>query len=411
MSVPRATSCRVCGQPGLQPVLSLGSLPLANALLEEAHLGQPEPRYPLDVAFCAACSLVQLTDSVPAEQIFREYAYFSSVSQTMLRSVDRLVARLADERGLGSRHLVVEIGSNDGYLLQFYKQRGIPVLGIEPAVNVARVAQAERGIPTRAEFFSASLARDLLAAGQAADVVHAHNVLAHVADPNDVVRGLHLLLRDDGVVVVEVPYVRDLVERGEFDTIYHEHLCYFSLTALAHLFHRHGLAVQAVERISIHGGSLRVCVGKTPDQDESVSRLLLEERALGLDEVDYYRQLGEKAATAQRSLRSMLLDLKRQGHSLAAYGAAAKGATLLAYCGLGGDVLDYVVDRNAYKQGKYVPGARVAICAPEKLLQTQPDYLLVLAWNIADEVMEQQAEYRRRGGRFILPIPCARIVD
>ncbi|MFN8637005.1 MAG: class I SAM-dependent methyltransferase [Chloroflexota bacterium] len=419
-----AGSCRSCGHDGLEPILSLGQMPLANRLLLPAQLAEPEPRYPLDLAFCPSCALVQITETVPPEILFHEYAYFSSFSDTMLQSVETLVGRLIRERALGPDSLAVEIGSNDGYLLQYYQRAGVPVLGIDPAVNVARVAREQRSIPTVAELFDDTLAASLVAEGRQADVIHANNVLAHVANLNGVVRGISLLLKPSGVAVIETPYVRDLVERGEFDTIYHEHLCYYSLTALTALFGRHGMVVRDVEQIPVHGGSLRLFVGKAAEatagtsaerghQEVSarVTELLRAERAAGLDRRAYYDGLAQKAVAIRRALQELLADLRARGKTVAAYGAAAKGAILLNYCGLGAESLAYVVDRNQYKQGRYLPGVRLPISGPERLLEQRPDYLLILVWNLTDEIVAQQAAYRESGGRFIVPVPAPRILD
>jgi len=406
-----AVSCRSCGRAGLEPILSLGLMPLANRLPLPEQLDEPEPRYPLDLAFCPGCALVQITETVPPEILFREYAYFSSFSETMLRSIEGLVGRLIRERDLGADSLAVEVGSNDGYLLQFYARAGVPVLGIDPAVNVAKVAREQRGIPTIAELFDDRLAASLVASGRRADVLHANNVLAHVADLNGVVRGISLILKPGGVAVIETPYVRDLVERGEFDTIYHEHLCYYSLTALTGLFARHGLTILDVEQIPIHGGSLRLFVGAGGEPSARVAALLHEERAAGLDRRDAYLHLAEKAAGIKQSLRALLADLRREGKTVAAYGAAAKGAILLNACGIGTDLLEYVVDRNGYKQGRLMPGVRLPIFGPERLLETRPDYLLILVWNLAEEIVRQQATFAAGGGRFIIPIPEPTILD
>lgn len=390
--------------------MSLGQMPAANHLLRSDQLDAPEPRYPLNLVFCPACSLVQITESLPPETLFRDYVYFSSYSETMLASCEALADRLARERGLDGRHLVVEVASNDGYLLQFYQRLGVSVLGIEPARNVARVAN-DRGIPTIEEFFGVDVAAGLVAQGRRADVIHANNVLAHVPDLNGVVRAMTDLLDDDGVAVIETPYVGDLVARGEFDTIYHEHLCYYSLTALDVLFSRHGLVIQDVEHLAIHGGSLRVFAGHAGRPSRAVAAMLDEERRLGLDRLDYYRDLAARADAVKRHLGELLADLTGRGHRVAAYGAAAKGATLLNYCGIGPDLIDYVVDRSSHKQGLYMPGVRLPIGSPTLLVERPPDYLLILAWNLADEIMGQQAAYRAAGGRFILPIPHVRTIE
>jgi SAM-dependent methyltransferase len=401
--------CRACGHSPLRVVLSLGKMPLANSLVTAAELGDPEARFPLDLARCPGCSLVQITETVPPEVLFRDYVYFSSYSDTMVRHAGELVARLVRERRLGPESLAVEIASNDGYLLKSYASAGIPVLGIEPARNVARVAE-ERGIRTVAEFFDEALARELRAKHGLADVIHAHNVLAHVADLAGVVRGIRTLLRADGVAVIEVPYLRDLVEHCEFDTIYHEHLCYFSVTALDRLFRKHRLIISEVERVPIHGGSLRLFVAPTGAAGESVRRLLAEEAAWGVDRDEPLAEFAARVEELKTRLLALLADLKRSGKTLAAYGAAAKGSTLLNYAGIGCETLDFVADRSPHKQGRYMPGVHVPIVAPERLVEARPDYCLLLTWNFAEEIMAQQAEYRRGGGRFIIPVPSPRIV-
>jgi SAM-dependent methyltransferase len=389
-------------------------MPLANALLTAAELSQPEETYPLEVAFCTRCSLVQITETVPPEKLFRHYIYFSSYSQTMVDHAQRLVLEMVASRCLSPRSLVVELASNDGYLLQFYKDQGIPVLGIEPAENVARVAEQERGIPTLPVFFDEAVARGLAGTGRLADVLHAHNVLAHVADLNGFVEGIRIVLRPGGVAVVEVPYVKNLIDECEFDTIYHEHLCYFSLAALDVLFRRHGLTVRSVQRVAIHGGSLRLFVTRAEEDawgDDKADLLRREEQAWGVGSADFYLGFTADVEQLKGDLVRFIRELKTAGGRLAAYGAAAKGATLLNYTGIGTDLLEFVADRSVHKQGLYLPGVHLPISPPERLLQAQPDYVLLLAWNVADEIMAQLSEYRRRGGRFVIPVPRPRVVE
>jgi hypothetical protein len=405
------TACRLCGGSGLQGVLSLGRTPLANALLTNDQLGADEETYPLDLAFCSSCSLVQITETVSPEKLFREYVYLSSYSDTMLHHAAALSAQLLDSQRLNAQSLVIEVASNDGYLLKFYKRAGTNVLGIEPALNVAEIAETEHSIPTVREFFSEELSQRLRQEGHRADVIHAHNVLAHVPELNGFVRGLGGLITQNGVIVIEVPYVKDMIDRCEFDTIYHEHLSYFSFTALNTLVTRNGLFIQRVERVPIHGGTLRVFVGNTNDKVEpSVANLLNEESTWGVGNLRFYSGFGERVEQLRNELLTLLQNLKAQDKRIAVYGASAKGSTLLNYAGIGRETLDYVVDRSSIKQGLYTPGTHLQIHAPEKLVEDMPDYVLLLTWNFAKEILEQQAEYRRRGGRFIIPIPSVSVV-
>jgi len=397
--------CRSCRGTDLSVFLSLGDLPLSDGLLAADDLERKEPRYPLDVAFCPDCTLVQILETVPPEQLFgADYPYFSSFTDTLLEhSAANVQARIAEQQLDGSS-LVVELASNDGYLLQYYQARGIPVLGIDPAPGPVAAAR-KLGIETLQAFFGRDLAARLAADGRRADVIHANNVLAHVADTNGFVAGIGVLLKEDGVAVIEAPYVKELIDHGEFDTIYHEHLCYFSVTALAQLFRRHGLSLNRVEPLEIHGGSLRLFVGRRSQADRSVGEYLQAEQASGMDRLEYYSDFSSRVERIRSDLLALLERLRRGGARIAGYGAAAKGTILLNFSGIGPEVLGFVADRNVHKQGRYIPGVRLPIAPPARILEDQPDYLLILPWNFKEEIMEQQSEYRRRGGRFIVPVP------
>jgi SAM-dependent methyltransferase len=402
--------CRACGKVGLTPVLSLGETPLANRLLTDEQLDTPEPTWPLDLAWCPACALVQITETVPPETLFSDYAYFSSFSDTMVAHAQSIAQRLMSDRELGAESLVVEVASNDGYLLQWYREAGVPVLGIEPAQNIAKVAREERDIPTISEFFGKDVAKRLASDGPRADVIHANNVLAHVADLNGVVAGFREMLKPNGVAVVECPYLKDLIDHVEFDTIYHEHLCYFSLTALDRLFRSHDLEIVHVERLEIHGGSIRIHA--TPPGAEPVResvRSLLAEESKWVDNSESYASFGTRVENLQKTLVGLLEKLKSDGKRVAVYGASAKGSTLLNFFGIGKDQIDYVVDRSTVKQGHYTPGTHLKIYDPERLTEDQPDYCLLLTWNFAEEILQQQQQFRDQGGQFIIPIPEVRV--
>jgi SAM-dependent methyltransferase len=403
-------ACRTCDSTDLAPVLFLGETPLADAILSEQQVGCGEPKFPLTVVFCRDCSLVQILETISPEMLYcQNYPYYSSVSPELMEHTKKNVLSLIESRDLGMDSLVVEVASNDGYLLKHFVKRDIPVLGIDPAEGPARVA-LENHVNTICAFFNKDLARMLRREGVEADVIIANNVLAHVPDQNNVVEGMRELLKDDGVVVIEVPYVRDLIDRCEFDTIYHEHHCYFSVTALDRLFSRNGLFLNHVEHYPIHGGSLRLFVGRHPDPQESVQGYLRDEAEVGLDSSPYYENFASRVVDIKASLLDMLRGLKECGKSIAAYGAAAKGSTLLNYTGIDGELIDFVVDRSKYKQGHYMPGVHIPIYDPEHLLEARPDYVLILAWNFKEEIMRQQEEYLRQGGQFIVPVPYPTLV-
>jgi SAM-dependent methyltransferase len=406
-------ACRNCGNPNLETVLDFGDMPLANALLTSDQLDAAEPRYPLALAFCSTCYLAQITHVVAPELLFRDYAYFSSVSDAMVEHARQLVARVAGSRNLGPASLVVEIASNDGYLLQHYVNRGIPVLGIDPARNIAEAATA-RGIPTLAEFFGVEVAESLRADGRTADVVHANNVLAHAPDIHGFLAGIATILKPGGIAVFETPYVRDLVDRLEFDTIYHEHVFYYSLSSIVELMSRHGLVVVDVERLAIHGGSLRVTVahdeaggaGVAPvTPAPAVAQLLAEEERIGLRSVESFRGFADRVHALGDELTATLAGLKAEGTSIAAYGAAAKGAVLLNAFGIDAGTIDFVADRSPHKAGRFMPGVRIPVVSADRLGEVRPDVCLLLTWNFADEILEQQAAYRAAGGRFLIPVP------
>lgn len=408
---PSSTPCRSCSEPGVAPVLSLGRTPLANGLVDPERAAPADLLYPLTLGLCRACGLVQLLETVPSRELFSHYLYFSSFSDTVVAHGRELAERFIRERRLGPQSLALEIASNDGYLLQHFAARGVPVLGIEPARNIAAAAEA-RGVPTRCAFFGRALARALRRDGVRPSVIFANNVLAHAEDLNDFVAGLAELLPDDATAEIEFPYVRDLIDHCEFDTIYHEHRCYFSLTSIEPLLERHGLRVVDAQRIALHGGSLHLSVAHKGARrpDGAVAALLLEEQEWGAAEPERYEDFAQRVEALRSDLRGLLRELRRERRRIAAYGAAAKGVTLLSYCGLSAKDIEYVVDRSPHKQGRLLPGSRIPICGPERLIADRPDYVLLLSWNFADEIMRQQSAYLAGGGRFIVPVPHVHVV-
>jgi SAM-dependent methyltransferase len=386
----------------------LGFSPLANAYLTKSQLREPEPFYPLRVYVCGRCYLVQLPPVTTPEDIFGEYAYFSSYSQSWVEHARRYVADVSDRFGFGSQSKVVEIASNDGYLLRHFRERGVPVLGIEPARNVAAAAE-EAGIPTLVEFFGRETAERLRAEGETADLIVANNVLAHVPELADFTAGVATLLAPDGVVTMEFPHLLRLVEKVEFDTIYHEHLSYFSLITIERLFAEVGLTLFDVEELATHGGSLRIYAKHREHAlipvEPRVADLRERERAAGFDRLETYTGFDERVRAVKRSLLEFLIGAKRDGKSIVGYGAPAKGTTLLNYCGVRNDFLDYLVDRSPHKQGRFLPGVHLEIRDPSEVERTQPDYLLILPWNLTDEIVEQMDHVRDFGCRFVVPIP------
>ncbi len=410
-TVETINACRSCGSTRLETVLALGEQPLANSLVAAGPLPEDEAKYPLTLAFCRGCSLAQILETVPPERLFSDYVYFSSFSDTMLAHAKESASELVADLGLGPDHLVVEIASNDGYQLQYFAEAGVPVLGIEPAANIAIQAE-KKGIPTRVEFFGAELAERLVAEGLHADVILAFNVMAHVPDVNGFVAGIRSLLSDTGVAVIEAPHVAHLIEKSEFDTIYHEHFFYLSASALRPLFARHDLELFRVREIPIHGGSLRLYVAPKGSRqvEQSVGSLCDREATAGLVSGDAYRDFAARVAVLRDETRALIDRLLAEGKRVAAYGAAAKGSTLLNYYGIGADRLEFVADRSPHKHGKRMPGVHVPIRPAEFLAESRPDYCLLLTWNFADEILAQQQAFRDAGGKFIVPVPEPKIV-
>ena len=400
-------ACRFCGAPLHYTFVDLGMSPLCESYLSAEQLNQMEPFYPLHVYVCSDCFLVQLEEYVTPEEIFLEYAYFSSYATSWLAHAKRYTDLMVERFGYGADSLVVEVASNDGYLLQYFVEKGIPCLGIEPALNVAEVA--EKGVPTLVEFFGVALATRLAAEGKQADLLLGNNVLAQVPDLNDFVGGLKILLKPGGVVTIEFPHLMRLMAENQFDTIYHEHFSYFSFIAAEKIFAAHGMRLFDVEELPTHGGSLRIyaCHNDDDGKPRSDRAIELRERELGagLDQMGTYAAFAEQVKETKRKLLAFLIEARRAGKQVVGYGAPGKGNTLLNYCGIRTDFLDYTVDRNPYKQGKFLPGTHIPIHHPDRISETKPDYVLILPWNFKDEIMEQMAYIREWGGQFVVPIP------
>ncbi len=406
--------CRFCGAELTQTFVDLGMSPMCESFLHADQINQMEPFYPLHTYVCNNCFLVQLESYVAPEEIFEEYAYFSSYSDSWLAHAKAYVEMMIDRCGLDGSSLVVELASNDGYLLQYFVEREVPVLGIEPAKNVAKVAE-ERGVNTLVEFFGEDLAKKLAADGTQADVIAGNNVLAQVPDLNDFVAGIKALLKPDGVVTIEVPHLMRLMEENQFDTIYHEHFSYFSFTNSQRIFARHGLTLFDVEELTTHGGSLRLFARHDEDESKPVTgrAKALEEReiAAGLNEPETYTSFREQVEATKRNLLEFLINRRREGKSIAGYGAPGKGNTLLNYCAVRSDMIAYTVDRNPYKHGMFLPGTHIPIYPPEKIAETKPDYVVIMPWNLKDEIMAQLDYIREWGGKFVVFIPEVRVYD
>lgn len=403
--------CRFCGSSDTALYLSLGTTPLANSFLAEKDLGALEPSFPLDVYLCRNCGLSQIDYVVPPENLFTNYVYFTSTSDLVHRHAQYLASSFKERFGLTGRSFVMEIASNDGCVLSYFKKTGVRTLGVEPARNIAKVA-IEAGIDTYVDFFSDGTAGKIREKYGRPDVVIARHVFAHVPEIGGFVRGLKDILAPGGVIAIEAPYLVDFVEKTEFDTIYHEHLSYLSIKPMARLFRSNGMEIFDAEHVDIHGGSLIYYIGHAGEHRPTgrLAGFVAKEKAGGYDRLETYEAFAGRTAKIKADLTGLLKDLKAQGKRIAAYGAPAKGNTLLNYCGIGRDTIDFVVDKSPYKQGLFTPGTRLPVCGPERLLDEMPDYTLMLAWNFAEEILQQQQEYRKRGGKFIVPIPGVTVV-
>jgi hypothetical protein len=408
----KRTACRACGNNNLKPFLELGPTPLANAFLKTPDEFSREDSFPLDVYFCENCSLVQLLDVIDPEVLFRDYIYVTGTSETMAAHNQKYAQTVVDLQQLTADDLVVEVASNDGSLLHYFKQGGVKTLGVEPARNIAEMAR-QKGIETVNEFFNTHTAAQVRADYGPAKAVIANNVLAHVDDTQDFLRGCKTLLAENGLVIIEAPYLKELLDRLEYDTIYHEHLCYFSVTALLHLCDAVGLSIVRIDHVPVHGGSLRMYAGAKEDYPHHADDVLAqatEENKLGMTGAACYDQFAQNVADNRQAVLDLLNQLKLEGKDVAAYGAPAKGNTLLNYCNIGPDLIAYTVDRNPMKVNMYTPGMHIPVRPVSALVADQPDYVLILAWNFAPEIIRQQQEYRDRGGKFIIPIPEPKVV-
>jgi 2-polyprenyl-3-methyl-5-hydroxy-6-metoxy-1,4-benzoquinol methylase len=409
----RQPQCRFCQQPLARTFVDLGMSPPCQTHISPQQLNEAEAFYPLHAYVCESCFLVQLEEFVGPTEIFSDYAYFSSYSDSWVAHAGRYADLMCERWGLGAKSKVIEIASNDGYLLQHFVKKGVPVLGVEPAANVAKVA-IERGVPSTVRFFGRNTARELLAEGWQPDLLLGNNVLAHVPDLNDFVAGMKILLGPRGVITMEFPHLYRLMLENQFDTIYHEHFSYFSFVTVERVFAAHGLTLFDVEELRTHGGSLRIYARHTEDVSKPVGERVLELRRREIDEgfetLEKYSDFAEQVKETKRRILTFLIEAKRAGKSIAGYGAPGKGNTLLNYCGIRTDFLDYTVDRSPHKQGKYTPGTHIPILSPDQIRATRPDYLFILPWNLADEITAQCAYIREWGGRFVIPIPKIRVL-
>ena len=401
-------SCRFCAHTLEHIFVDLGTSPLVQSFLNADQLGQMEPFYPLQVHVCGNCFLVQLQEFVAPENIFSDYLYFASYSDSWLAHAKRYTDEMTQRFSISDQSLVIEIASNDGYLLQYFVEKKVPVLGVEPAANVASVA-VKKGIPTLVKFFNRATARELVGAGKKADLLLGNNVLAHVPNINDFVSGMKIVLKPQGIITMEFPHLMKLMEGNQFDTIYHEHFSYLSFLTVQKIFAAHGLTLFDVEELPTHGGSLRIFARHAEDSSNPVSSRVIglssRERAAGYDRLETYTHFSEQVKETKRKLLEFLIHVKRSGKTIAAYGAAGKGNTLLNYCAIRTDFIDYTVDRNPHKQGRFLPGTRIPVYSPDQIRKTRPDYLLILPWNLKDEIIEQNAYIRQWGGQFVVPIP------
>ena len=404
--------CRICKNEKLKKILDLGEMPLANAFLDKNQLSQREIFYPLRVVWCESCSLLQIDEIVPPEVLFKDYIYVSGTSEALRKHFEGLATEVVNNFKLNSESLVIDIGSNDGTLLKEFKKHYLEVIGVEPAANISKMAQ-ENGIKTINNFFSADIAKKILKDNGKADAITATNVVAHTNDLDDLLKGVSYLLKDDGVFVIEVPYLVDLLESGEFDTIYHEHLSYFAVRPLKKFFEEHDFKIINVERVKIHGGTIRIFITKKKSRyniNKNVNQLVSLEIKKGLNKETAYRKFAERIEKLKEDLVNLLQKLKSENKKVIGYGAAAKGNTLLNYYNIGPDLIEFIADLSPMKQNKFTPGTHIPVYSPEKIYESKPDYMLILAWNFTDEILKQQLKFKEMGGKFIIPVPEVKIV-